>query len=156
MLGKLRAGFQEERVARFERDVADLHVQSFAVAGHGNHDSIVGGSETSLADRAADQRACVRHDGLDERSFGAGVVEHEDLVGGRAEAADLLQFHDGIDDADEDETVARLQALGGSDGGNHMPAAVDLHQKQPVESPQTCLLDRAADQRAARFDEHLQ
>ena len=153
---KITARLQQKRVARLERDVTDFHLQTIAVAGDGDHHRVVGRAEASLADRAADQRAGVRHHRLNERPFRAGIVEFEDLVGGRTEAADLLQLDDGIDNAYKDKAVACFQSLGGRHGRDHMPAAVDLHEKQPVESAQARLLDRASDKRTPLLDEHLQ
>lgn len=70
------------------------------------------------------------------------------------EAAYALEVHDRRNDAGEDEVVVRLDLLAGRYWGDDPLAAVDLDEEEPGQMAQTRFLDRLADQRARRIDDH--
>ena len=153
---KTRARLEEQCVARLEHDVADLHLEPLAVAGHRDHDRVVRRAKPAGPDRAAHERAGVGDDRLEKHPLRPRTVELENLVGGRPQATDFLELDDRIDHAHEHKPVARLEPLGGCHGRHHVAAAVDLHEEQPLEPAEPGLFDRAAHERAARLHEHLE
>ena len=78
----------------------------------------------------------------------AGANSYGRISGGN-EAWNLLELDDAADDAGEDQAVARLDHVIGSDRRDRRALTIDLDQEQPRQAAQAGRLDRLADQAAA-------
>src|SRR5690606_18836301 len=134
----------------------DLAAQALAVTRGGDHDRVVARAETALADRAADQRAALPDDDLDETALGTGRVELEELVRRRIQTAHAQEVDERLDDADEEQPIVRAYRLRRRDGRNQHAFSIDLREKRAGQIAEARLLDALADHRARLLDEHLE
>ncbi len=67
LIGEIGMGFQKQRVAGLQHDVADLAGQSLPAARHGQHGRLITRSKLPFADRLVQDRAAVRNHRFDQR-----------------------------------------------------------------------------------------
>ena len=91
----------EEDVAGMEHDVADLLMQPLTVASDGHDHCVIVAAEARVANRHSDQRTRIADNRLNQAALRPRRLEMKHIFGGRNQAADALQLHDRLDNADK-------------------------------------------------------
>ena len=110
-----RRRFEEEGVAGAEADLAQLAGESLSLSADGDDDRAVAGADAGLFDGESDEGGVVGDDRFGDAEVGS-VVGVDGFVDGLVglwegrwdEAFDLLEVHDGIDLAYENEDITRV------------------------------------------------
>ena len=113
-LGKPGGRLQQEGVAGFELNVANVATERMPVAVHGHHAGLVGAPNVGIGHRFPDQCRAAGYDRLHELASERSLSGRSVAAIARHEAAHLLQVHNRVDGTGERQAVSRSKACLGT------------------------------------------